>query len=64
LVWYARFWDESSRRYAVTRSTGVHAEGKRQRRYEAEQAARDMLPGIKFMPKALEKSFIQYVADF
>ena len=64
LVWYARFWDETTRRYAVTRSTGVHAEGKRQRRYEAEQAARDMLPGIRFMPKVLEKSFIQYVADF
>jgi integrase len=64
LVWYARFWDENSRRYAVTRSTGIPVEGKRFRRYDAEQAAREMLPGIQFTPAAAEKSFIQYVADF
>ena len=64
LVWYARFWDEITRRYAVTRSTGVPVEGKRQRRYEAEQAAREMLPGIRFAPPAPEKPFTQYVADF
>ena len=29
LVWYSRFWDEITRRYAVTRSTGVSVEGKR-----------------------------------
>ena len=63
-LWYARFWDESSRRYAVTRSTGVYAEGKKQRRYEAEQAAREILPVIRFAPAAPEKSFIRYVADF
>ena len=38
-VWYARFWDENSSRYAVTRSTGVPVEGKRLRRYEAEQTS-------------------------
>ena len=64
VVWYARFWDENSRRYACVRSTGVLAEGKKERRYEAEQAARKLLPIIRFMPSALEKSFIQYVADF
>jgi hypothetical protein len=63
-VWYARFWDEAARRYAVTRSTGVSVEGKKQRRYEAEQAAREMLPAIRFTPPAPEKFFIQYVADF
>ena len=63
-VWYARFWDATVRRYAITRSTGVLAEGKRQRRYEAEQAARSMLPSILFLLTAPEKSFIQYVADF
>jgi integrase len=63
-VWYARFWDENSRRYAITRSTGIPAEGKRLRRYDAEQAARKMLPGIQFTPAVPEKSFIQYVADF
>jgi len=63
-VWYARFWDETLRRYAATRSTGIHVEGKKQRRYEAEQAARDMLPVIRFIPSAPEKPFIRYVADF
>jgi len=63
-VWYARFWDETSRRYAVTRSTGIYAEGKRQHRYEAEQAARDILPVIRFMPSTPDKPFVQYVADF
>jgi hypothetical protein len=62
-VWYARFWDETARRYAVTRSTGVPVEGKKQRRYEAEQAAREMLPGIRFAPPAPEKPFTQYVVD-
>jgi len=64
LVWYARYWDEATQRYALTRSTGVPAEGKKQRRYEAEQAARDMLSKIRFVPTATEKSFVQYVADF
>jgi len=63
-VWYARYWDEATQRYATTRSTGVPAEGKKQRRYEAEQSARDMLSKIRFVPTATEKSFVQYVADF
>ena len=48
--WYVRFWDEAVRRYAVTRSTGVLVGGKKERRYEAEEAAREMLPQIKFTP--------------
>ena len=64
IVWYARFWDEASRRYAVARSTGIHVEGKRQRHYEAEQAARNMMPCINFTAPVPEKSFILYVADF
>jgi integrase len=64
LVWYARFWDETTRRYAVTRSTGIPVEGKKQRRYETEQAAREMLPHIQFIPVAPEKYFIQYVSEF
>jgi len=62
-VWYARFWDETSRRYVVTRSTGVLVEGKKQRRYEAEQAARKMLPQIRFTP-ATAKTFTQYLEEF
>lgn len=37
--WYARFWDESLKKYAHSRSTGIPIEGKRERRYEAEKAA-------------------------
>jgi integrase len=62
-VWYARFWDEETRRYAVTRSVGVPAEGKRRRRYEAEEAARVMLPSVRFDP-APDKNFVQYAAEF
>jgi hypothetical protein len=46
-VWYARFWDEAAKRYSITRSTGIPAKGKKQRLYEAEQAAREMLPRCK-----------------
>jgi hypothetical protein len=63
-VWYARFWDETANRYAVTRSTGVPVEGKKQRRYEAEQAAREMLPRISFLPPQREKPFANYLEDF
>jgi hypothetical protein len=63
-VWYARFWNETARRYAAAKSTGVPAEGKKLRRYEAEQAAREMLPRIRFTEGPAEKSFTQYVADF
>jgi len=62
-VWYARFWDEKARRYAAARSLGVAAEGKKERRYEAEQAARKMLPTIKF-ERAEEKTLIGYLEDF
>jgi hypothetical protein len=41
--WYARFWDETSQRYKHSRSTGVLVEGKKERRYEAEEAARKIL---------------------
>jgi integrase len=63
-VWYVRFWDESSRKYALTRSTGIPAEGKKLRRYEAEQAAREMLTGIRFTPQVPDQTFTDYVADF
>jgi len=63
-VWYARYWNEASRRYTVTRSTGIPVEGKRQRRYEAELIARELLPSIHFAPDKTEIFFTQYVADF
>ncbi|MDR1252125.1 MAG: site-specific integrase, partial [Treponema sp.] len=63
-VWYVRFWNETARRYAVTRSTGVPVEGKRQHRYEAEETARKMLPRIQFAPPPAAKTFIQYLEEF
>jgi hypothetical protein len=41
-IWYARFWDETSQRYKHSRSTGVLVEGKKERRFEAEEAARKL----------------------
>jgi hypothetical protein len=64
-VWYARFWDEAAQRYSLTRSTGILAEGKKQRRYEAEQAAQDMLAGIDFKPKEkASELLVDYLRDF
>jgi hypothetical protein len=34
-VWYARFWNEETKEYDRTRSTGVPVEGKKERRREA-----------------------------
>jgi integrase len=62
-LWYARFWDETGQRYAVTRSTGVLVEGKKLRRFEAEQSAREMLPRIRFTPPT-GKTFLRYLEDF
>ena len=42
IVWYARFWDEAAQKYKHSRSTGVFVEGKKERRYEAEEAARKL----------------------
>jgi len=42
IVWYARIWDEEAQRYKHSRSTGVLVEGKKERRYEAEEAARKL----------------------
>jgi integrase len=44
--WYARFWDEESQKYKHSRSTGVLVEGKKERRFEAEEAARKLIPEV------------------
>jgi integrase len=41
-IWYARFWDETCQRYKHSRSTGILVEGKKERRYEAEEVARQL----------------------
>lgn len=64
LVWYARFWNPDTRRYAVTRSTGVLVEGKHERRAEALAAAREMLPGIHFTPDPADVGFLDYLREF
>jgi integrase len=61
-IWYAAFWDNEARRYAITRSTGIIAGGKKQRKAEAEKAAQALLPGI--FKKAPDILFTRYVSDF
>jgi len=63
-TWFARFWDADSRCYAVTRSTGVLAEGKRERKAEAQAVARAMLPSIHFTPTVADRLFVDYVEEF
>ncbi|AEF86418.1 site-specific recombinase, phage integrase family [Treponema primitia ZAS-2] len=62
IFWYVRFWDESLKKYAHSRSTGILVEGKRERHREAEEAAKVMLPRICF--NTSERSFIDYLRDF
>jgi integrase len=63
-MWYARYWDSSLNRYAVTRSTGVLVEGKRERKAEADERARAMLPEIKFKITVGDMLFTDYLLDF
>jgi len=63
-VWYARFWDEKTGRYAVKRSTGIRAEGKKERRREAERKALEMLAEIRFEQKTSDRTLAEYLADF
>jgi hypothetical protein len=62
--WYVRYWDEASRKYACIRSTGIPVKGRGGGRHDAEEAARTMLPQIRFNPDTSSKPFTQYVADF
>jgi hypothetical protein len=62
--WYVRFWDESARKYSRIRSTGIPVKGKGEGRHTAEEAARAMLPGVRFTPEVPDKLFDRYVAGF
>ena len=42
IMWHARFWDESLKKYAHSRTTGVLVEGKRENRREAEDTAKKL----------------------
>jgi hypothetical protein len=50
-MWYARFYNEETGRYQVARSLSLLAEGKKERKLEAYEAARAMLTEIDFTPK-------------
>lgn len=63
-VWYARFWNEKERKYTLARSTGIIAEGKKERRREAELKARGMLSEIRFETEAADRAFIPYLEEF
>ncbi len=64
LVWYARFWNEKTRKYSIDRATGILVEGKKERRAEAEKAAREILENISFNNQISDKNFIEYVREF
>jgi integrase len=64
LIWYAKFWNEEAYKFVLTRSTGVIAEGKKQRRFEAEQEARAMLPSLTLEPKGSGGTFLEYILAF
>ncbi|MDR2186201.1 MAG: hypothetical protein LBO80_11150 [Treponema sp.] len=65
--WYVRYGDETARRYSRIRSTGISVKGKSEGRHAAGEVARAMIPGIRFMPAALDAGdtpLLQYLADF
>ncbi|MCL2443881.1 MAG: tyrosine-type recombinase/integrase [Treponema sp.] len=64
LVWYARFWNEKEKKYTIARSTGIIAEGKKERRREAELRAKEMLSEIRFETDAADCLFISYLENF
>jgi hypothetical protein len=41
-MWHVRFWDETLQKYAYSRTTGILAEGKKEHRREAEEAAKKL----------------------
>jgi hypothetical protein len=64
LTWYVRFWNEKARDYTIFRSTGVLAEGKRERRSEAETKAREMLKEIRFEMESADRPLVPYLEEF
>ena len=61
---YARFWNEKTQKYSVARSTGIIAEGKKERKREAELKANEMLLEIRFELDAGDRQFITYLENF
>ncbi|MDR0475842.1 MAG: phage integrase SAM-like domain-containing protein, partial [Treponema sp.] len=64
LYWRARFrWDEQTGKYLISRNLGVPAEGKRERRREAEDAAEQIVKELNNEPVD-DKFFISYLEAF
>jgi radical SAM protein with 4Fe4S-binding SPASM domain len=63
-IWYVRFWNIKAGKYTVARSTGIYAEGKKERKQEAELKAQEMLKEIRFETGAADRSLVSYLEDF
>ena len=66
-VWYVKFWDSVTHRYGSVKSTGIHTEGKRERRREAEEAAIKLLASFEekgAFSEVANKPLIQFLLDF
>ena len=64
LIWYVRFWDEKSKKYALARSTGIFVDGKKKQKREVEQIAKQMLSEIRFETEAADSLFLSYLENF
>jgi integrase len=64
LIWYVRFWNEKEKKYTLTRSTGILAEGKKERKREAELKAKEILSKIRFETDAADRPLLSYLEDF
>ncbi|GHV92793.1 hypothetical protein AGMMS50268_32960 [Spirochaetia bacterium] len=64
-MWYARFYNEETGRYQIARSLSILAEGKKERKLEAYEAARAMMAEIDFTPRVkTPDSLIGYLQAF
>ena len=65
LYWRARFfWDEGSGKYLTSRNLGIVAEGKRERRREAEEAAEKIVKELKNEVQVCDTLFLSYLNGF
>jgi hypothetical protein len=60
-VWYARFYNPSTKEYSITRSTGVKCSGKNGRKKEALRIAGELAKEICFEKSPL---YIDYLESF
>ena len=56
IMWHARFWDEPLQKYAHSKTTGILAEGKRENRREADDAAKKLYEEYIVLQKETEAS--------